>query len=155
MAKLGFRTIDEMVGHTELLSLKPEYKREEWNEYLKERCKPSFKDLMTYDYYKDYFKRDFYLKKPYTCFIYEPFLFLGKGLFFGDFALDSEMNKRNATIRAEEDTILAYMKSEDYINVFAPRRKNIKGQRCLFVYGLSSRKKKNFFISFSTLGESL
>ena len=114
--------------------LKPEYKREEWNEYLKERCKPTFKDLMTYDYYKDYFKKDFYLKKPYTCFIYEPFRFLGTGLFFGDFALDSEMNKRNATIRAEEDTILAYMKSEDYINVFAPRRKSEKIKEINFIY---------------------
>ena len=114
--------------------LKPEYKREEWNEYLKERYKPSFKDLMIYDYYKDFFKRDFYLKKPYTCFIYEPFLFLGKGLFFGDFALDSEMNKRNATIRAEEDTILAYMKREDYINVFAPRRKSEKVKEINFIY---------------------
>ena len=122
----------EEIENNELL--KPEYKREEWNEYLKERCKPSFKDLMTYDYYKDYFKRDFYLKKPYTCFIYEPFLFLGKGLFFGDFALDSEMNKRNATIRAEEDTILAYMKSEDYINVFAPRRKSEKIKEINFIY---------------------
>ena len=114
--------------------LKPEYKREEWNEYLKEKCKPSFKDLMIYDYYKDIFKKEFYLKKPYTCYIYKPFLFLGKGLFFGDFALDSEINKRNATIRAEEDTILASLKSEDYINVFAPRRKLEKAKEINYIY---------------------
>ena len=114
--------------------LKPEYKREEWNEYLKKKCKPSFKDLMIYDYYKDLFKKEYQLKKPYTCYIYKPFLFLGKGLFFGDFALDSEINKRNATIRAEEDTILASLKSEDYINVFAPRRKLEKAKEINFIY---------------------
>ena len=114
--------------------LKPEHKREEWDEYLKEKCKPSFIDLMTYEYYKDIFKKDFSQKKSYTCFIYKPFLFLGKGLFFGDFALDSDINKRNATIRAEENTILAFMKSEDYINIFAPGRKMEKMMQINFIY---------------------
>lgn len=114
--------------------LKPEHKREEWNEYLKEKCQPSFNDLMIYEYYKDIFKKDFSQKKSYTCFIYKPFLFLGKGLFFGDFALDSDINKRNATIRAEENTILAFMKSEDYINIFAPGRKMEKMMQINFIY---------------------
>ena len=122
----------EEIENDELL--KPEHKREEWDEYLKEKCKPSFSDLMTYEYYKDIFKKDFSQKKSYTCFIYKPFLFLGKGLFFGDFALDSDINKRNATIRAEENTILAFMKSEDYINIFAPGRKMEKMMQINFIY---------------------
>ena len=122
----------EEIENDELL--KPEHKREEWDEYLKEKCKPSFSDLMTYEYYKDIFKKEFSQKKSYTCFIYKPFLFLGKGLFFGDFALDSDINKRNATIRAEENTILAFMKSEDYINIFAPGRKMEKMMQINFIY---------------------
>ena len=40
---------------------------------------------------KQFVEKEYQLKKPYTCYIYKPFLFLGKGLFFGDFALDSDI----------------------------------------------------------------
>ena len=115
-------------------NLEPEYKMEEWKEYLIKKCKPSMNDLMLYEYYKNLFQKDETTKKPFTCFAYKPFLFLGKGLFFGDFALDSDMNKRNATIRAEENTILAYMKSADYINIFAPKRRFEKMKEINFLY---------------------
>ena len=115
-------------------NLEPEYKAEEWKEYLIEKCKPSMSDLMLYEYYKNLFQKDEATKKSFTCFVYKPFLFLGKGLFFGDFALDSDMNKRNATIRAEENTILAYMKSADYINIFAPKRRYEKMKEINFLY---------------------
>ena len=115
--------LEEIENNTNLEST---YKKEELTKYLLEKCKPSFNDLMVYESYKDLFQKDFNQKKSFACFIYKPFLYLGKGLFFGDFALDSDMNKRNATIRAEENTILAFMKSEDYINIFAPRRKSEK-----------------------------
>ena len=117
--------------------LDEDYKREKWKEYLNEKCKPSFSDLMIFEHYKDLFEKEEEEKeekKSFTCFIYKPFLFLGKGLFFGDFALDSEMNKRNATIRAEENTVLAYMKSSDYINIFAPKRREEKRKEINFLY---------------------
>ena len=91
-------------------------------------------DLMLYEYYKNLFQKDEATKKSFTCFVYKPFLFLGKGLFFGFFSLDSDMNKRNATIRAEENTILAYMKSADYINIFAPKRRYEKMKEINFLY---------------------
>ena len=117
--------------------LDEDYKREKWKEYLNEKCKPSFSDLMIFEHYKDLFEKEEEEKeekKSFTCFIYKPFLFLGKGLFFGDFALDSEINKRNATIRAEENTVLAYMKSSDYINIFAPKRREEKRKEINFLY---------------------
>ena len=123
--------LEEIENNTNLEST---YKKEELTKYLLEKCKPSFNDLMVYESYKDLFQKDFNQKKSFTCFIYKPFLYLGKGLFFGDFALDSDMNKRNATIRAEENTILAFMKSEDYINIFAPRRKSEKMKEINFIY---------------------
>ena len=113
-------------------NISQEFKREEWNEYLINKCKPSFQDLMIYEQYKNLFQDE--EKKSFSCFIYKPFLFLGKGLFFGDFALDSDNNKRNATIRAEENTILAFMKSADYINIFAPGRRIEKMKEINFLY---------------------
>ena len=104
-------------------NLDPEYKSEEWKDYLIKKCKPSISDLMLYDFYKNLFQDDT-KPKSFTCFIYKPFLFLGKGLFFGDFALDSDINKRNATIRAEEDTILAFMKSAEYACILNEEDKN-------------------------------
>ena len=85
------------------------------NNMLK-KCEPSFKDLVFFEPYESIIDNE--TKLSITCFIYEPFMSIGKGFFFGDFALDSEINKRNATIRAEEDTILGYLKSVDYINIF-------------------------------------
>ena len=115
-------------------SLDEDEKREKWKEYLNQKCKPSFTDLMTYEHYKDLFEKEDEVKKSFTCFVYKPFLYLGKGLFFGDFALDSEINKRNATIRAEENTILAFMKSADYVNIFAPKRREEKRREMNFLY---------------------
>ena len=162
LKKYGFKLQDfnikiaklyEMESNEDLM---PEYKREEWNKYLIEKCTPSYSDLMIYEIYKKLFKKDFSKKKSYTCYIYRPFLFLGKGLFFGDFALDSDTNKRNATIRAEENTILAFMKSADYMNIFAPRRKLEKMREINFLYNnyffgnINQRFfEKNYFHLFS------
>ena len=70
--------------------------------------------------------------------------------------MDSEINKRNATIRAEEDTILGYLKSVDYINIFAPKRKCEKLKELNFLYNnfffgnINSRNfEKNYFHLFS------
>ena len=129
-------------------------KEREWNNYLFKKCKPAFSDLVLFEPFESRIDRnETYL---ITCFCYEPFLFLGGGLFFGDFALDSEINKRNATIRAEEDTVLGYLKSCDYINIFAPKRKLEKLKEVAFLYSnyffgnINSRVfEKNYFHLFS------
>ena len=129
-------------------------KEREFSNYLFKKCKPSFQDLILYEPFESKFENE--EKNSITCYCYESFLFLGKGLFFGDFALDSEINKRNATIRAEEDTILAYLKSVDYINIFAPKRKLEKMKEISFLYynyffnNINSRVfEKNYFHLFS------
>ena len=128
-------------------------KEREWNNYLFKKCKPSFNDLVLFEPYESLLSNS--EKHSITCFCYEPILFLGAGLFFGDFALDSEVNKRNATIRAEEDTILGYLKSVDYINIFAPKRKLEKMKEMSFLYNnyffgnINSRVfEKNYFHLF-------
>ena len=129
-------------------------KEREINDYLFKKCKPSFQDLILFEPYESKFDNE--KKNLITCYCYEEFLYLGKGFFFGDFALDSEINKRNATIRAEEDTILGYLKSIDYINIFAPKRKMEKLREISFLYynyffnNINSRIfEKNYFHLFS------
>ena len=108
----------------------------EWETYILKKCRPNIKEIIFYEDYEQTFKDK--TKKNIICYVYESFLFIGKGLFFGDFALDSEQNRRNATIRAEEETILGWLKSVDYANMIAPKRKIEKYNEIMFLY-------KNFF----------
>ena len=73
-------------------------------------------------------------KKKIICLVYESLLFLGPSTYFGDSALDSELNKRNATIRAEEDTYLACLKNNDYLNIIAPKRRFEKAKAIAFLF---------------------
>ena len=109
---------------------------QEWESYILKRCRPAIKEIIFFEDYEQKFKDK--TKKNIICYVYESFLYLAPGLFFGDFALDSENNRRNATIRAEEETILGWLKSVDYANMIAPKRKIEKYNEVMFLY-------KNFF----------
>jgi CRP-like cAMP-binding protein len=81
---------------------------------------------------------------------------MGPGLFFGDTALDFEINKRNATIRAEEETVLAYLKRNDYLSIISPKHKQEILKEMEFIYenffftSINSHIfEKNFFHLFS------
>ena len=104
----------------------------EWQSYILKRCELNTNELVLYEPFEQLIKEK--KKKKITCFIYESFLSLGQGLYFGDFALDSEVNKRNATIRAEEDTYLAWLRSTDYLNMIAPKRRYEKMKEIAFLF---------------------
>ena len=93
----------------------------EWESYITKKCKLTIEEGILFEP----FEKILTDKKinNIKCFYYEPFLYLGPGLFFGDTALDSEVNKRNATIRAEENSVLAYLLSTDYINMISSKHK--------------------------------
>ena len=111
----------------------------DWENYILKRVRMTIKESIFFEDYEDMFKeRNRNIKYNIICYVYESFLFLGPGLFFGDFALDSENARRNATIRAEEKTYLAWMKSLDYANIIAPKRKIEKHNEIMFLY-------KNYF----------
>ena len=57
---------------------------------------------------------------------YEIFMFLGPGAFFGETALESEHNRRNASIRAEEDCFVASLDNELYNAIFLEENKKLK-----------------------------
>ena len=126
----------------------------EWENYITKRCKLTVTEQVFFQPYEKIFTD----KKPkkITCFCYYSFLYLGPGLFFGDNALDFENNKRNATIRAEENTILAYLKRDDYLNIISPKHKMEKLKEIEFLYEKfffgeinSHLFEKNYFHLFS------
>ena len=57
---------------------------------------------------------------------YEIFMFLGPGAFFGETALESEHNRRNASIRAEEDCFVVSLDNELYNAIFLEENKKLK-----------------------------
>ena len=90
----------------------------QWSIYILQNCNLTKADIRTLGRFKEYNE-----KKNILCYVYDSFLYLGPGFFFGDSALEEKINKRNATIRAEEDTVLGFLKSVDYLNMIAPQRK--------------------------------
>ena len=114
----------------------------EWENYVLSHVKSLTEDVILYEQFKDIIEDD--KIHLITCFKYDVFLYLDSGSFFGDFALDSDFNRRNATIRAEEDTFLGWMQSSDYINVISPKRKVEKMREMYFLYS-------NYF--FKNIGE--
>ena len=104
----------------------------EWQNYLLKRFRLSTNDLITYESFEQLIKDK--RKKKIICYVYESYLILGSGLYFGDFALDSDLNKRNATIRAEEDTYLGWLRGNDYISMISPKRRYEKMKEIAFLY---------------------
>jgi CRP-like cAMP-binding protein len=154
LEKSVYKDEDLGIQLEELIEIENNKNNREWKNYLLKKCEPSFNDLVFFEPYESIIDNE--IKHSIICFIYEPFMSIGQGLFFGDFALDSEINKRNATIRAEEDTILGYLKSVDYINIFAPKRKLEKLKELNFLYNnfffgnINTRNfEKNYFHLFS------
>lgn len=84
--------------------------------------------------------------KEWICICYESFLYLGNGSFFGDTALDTLEKKRNASIRAETDTIVASLSDIDYLKLIAPKNKKEKADLITYLYN-------NFF--FKTINSYL
>jgi len=112
-----------------------------WNTYILEKCVITKGDMRTLGRYKEYNN-----KKHVICYVYEIILYMGPGFFFGDAALEEKVNKRNATIRAEEDCILGFLKSADYANMILPQRKIEKMKEVNFL--INNYFFKNINVSF-------
>ena len=103
-----------------------------WKNYIIKKCEFSARELVFYEQFQKILYDE--KKKKIICLIYESFLYLGPTSYFGDAALDSELNKRNATIRAEDDTYLACLKNNDYLNIIAPKRRFEKAKAIAFLF---------------------
>ena len=107
------------------------YNNGEWENYIIDRCTPTSSDLYFFQNYIKYYEKD--EKFNLNIYIYESILSLGPGFFFGDFALEKTVNKRSATIRAEVDSVLGWLKSSDYESIIAPKRKMEKMKEINFL----------------------
>ena len=90
----------------------------QWSNYILQNCYLTKAEIRSLGRFRTYNE-----KRNIICYAYDSFLYLGPGFFFGDAALEEKVSKRNATIRAEEDTVLGFLKSVDYSNMIAPQRK--------------------------------
>ena len=80
------------------------------------------------------------IKHKFTIFKYEDFLYLKPGCFFGESALDNVIQKRNATIRTEEDCVILSLKNNIYKTVLFENNRKLKSFDVVFIC-------KNFFFN--------
>ena len=73
------------------------------------------------------------LKHKFTIFKYEDFLYLKPGSFFGESALDSNIHKRNASIRTEEDCIILSLNNDIYKSLLFENNKKLKSFDVVFI----------------------
>ena len=134
-------------------------KIQEWKSYLIKRIKPTKDDISYFDIYKEYIIRNNETINI-TYYVYEDFLYLGAGFYFGENALEKGNiytgGKRNATIRAETDVVCASMKRVDYLNIIEPKKRMEKMKEIKFIHSNFFFKnislylfEKNYFHLFS------
>ena len=116
----------------------------DWINYIITQTKPSIRDSMFFDQFQ--YLLTSYVKRSFTCIIYEHFLSFGSGDFFGDFALDSTERKRTATIRCESECILASLTDQEYLSMIAPKRKDDKQKDIAFLFNNFFFKEINIHI---------
>ena len=80
------------------------------------------------------------IKHKFTIFKYEDFISLKPGNFFGETALDDIDNKRNASIRCEEDCIILSLKNDIYKALLYENKRRLKSFDVIFIC-------KNFFFN--------
>ena len=121
----------------------------EWKSYLIKRVKPSKDELGYYDKYKEYIiRKNEYVKLWY--YIYDDFLYLGEGFYFGENALEKGNiytgGKRNATIRAETEVFCGSLKGADYLNLIEPKKRLEKLKEIKFIYNNFFFKEMSIFL---------
>ena len=153
-----FEDYDIKIEELELLEQKKnkgiQGSAKEWENYITKRCRLTVSEQVFFRPYESILTDN--KPKRIHCLCYDSFLYLAPGLFFGDTSLDFEINKRNATIRAEEETVLAYLERNDYLSIISPKYKMEKIKEMEFIYekfffsGINLHIfEKNFFHLFS------
>ena len=160
-----FTTNDERlekydINLRELQPLEDLNKIKDWKSYLIRRIKPTKDELNYFDKYKEYITRKIELINI-TYYVYEDFLYLGEGFYFGENALEKGNiytgGKRNATIRAETELVCGMMKGADYLNIIEPKKRMEKLKEIKFIFNNFFFKEisiflfeKNYFHLFSS-----
>ena len=92
----------------------------EWDDYILERCKLSTDENLFFEPFEAVFKEN---KHNFFCYTYEYNEEYINSDYFGDFSLDEDKVIRNETVRFEEDTTIAFIGVEEYIDIISPQKK--------------------------------
>ena len=92
----------------------------EWDDYILERCKLSTDENLFFEPFEAVFKEN---KHSFICYTYEYKEEYINNDYFGDFSLDEDKVIRNETVRFEEDTTIAFIGVEEYIDIISPLKK--------------------------------
>ena len=94
---------------------------QEWEDYINEKCSPTESEYHFYEPFRLLLKLK--QQKFVTCLVYENQSYLEPGDYFGDISYYSRTTENKYTIRAQKDSVLAFIKNNDYLNVIDPKRK--------------------------------
>ena len=92
----------------------------EWDDYILEHCKLSSDENLYFEPFEAIFKEE---KVNFICFKYESNDEYIDSDYFGDFSLDEDKVIRKNTLRFEENTTLAFIGVEEYIDIISPQIK--------------------------------
>ena len=126
----------------------------EWEDYLIEKCSPTESEYHFYEPFGNLLKSR--QIKFINCFAYENESYLEPGDYFGDISYDSQIIPNKYTIRAQKDSVLAWIKNNDYLNIIDPKRKMEKFKELSFLHNYFFFKEisinsfeKNYYEQFS------
>ena len=124
----------------------------EWDDYIIEKCYPNSEELLFFEPFEVIYTAP---NRSYICYNFEIINIYETKSYFGDFPLDEDKTFRNETVRADEDTIIAYITNDEYINIVSPTRKIEKQKEimllnniCFFKYISDRTFIKNYFEMF-------
>ena len=92
----------------------------EWDDYILEHCKLTIEENSFFEPFEPVFKIK---KHSFICFNYEYNDEYIDNDFFGDFSLDEDKEERNQTLRFEDNTTIAWITVDDYIDIISPQKK--------------------------------
>ena len=124
--------LNEIINDPEIKDKNIQYKI---NDYFREIFRPSKKNEIMLSPYNFLFNNnhinifdnnDINNNNFVTLIKYEIFMILEPGAFFGEMSLENESNRRNATIRTEEDCVLVSLNIELYHNLLLDDNKKLK-----------------------------
>ena len=99
----------------------------EWVAFLLGKIKPSIEDILFFNSYKFIMNSSAQPQMvKVTILKYQMFMYLKSGNFFGEIALEQNEKKRNASIRVEENCVVAHLPCEQYLQLIYPNSKKSK-----------------------------
>ena len=92
----------------------------EWDDYILEHCKLTSDEITFFEPFEPVFKIKHH---SFICFKFEYNDEYIDNDFFGEFSLEDDKEERNQTLRFEDNTTIAWIIIDDYIDIISPQKK--------------------------------